>query len=140
MPYSFGYDVKDDYYYTDFGHQESGDGKGNVDGSYRVLLPDGRTQIVTYKVDGYSGYMADVKYEGEAKHHEYKEHKGYGEEKHQEYKPMYKHEHKEHKGYGEEKHHEYKPMYKHEHKEHKGYGEEKHHEYKPMYKHEHKEH
>ena len=70
QPYSYSYAVKDDPSYNDYGHSESSDGKV-VTGSYRVLLPDGRTQIVTYKADEY-GYVADVKYEGVAKYPEYK--------------------------------------------------------------------
>ena len=75
MPYSFAWAVKDDPSYNDYAHQESGDDKGYVAGSYRVLLPDCRTQIVNFKVDDYTGYVADVKYEGEAKY---------------DYKPAYK--------------------------------------------------
>jgi hypothetical protein len=71
MPYNFDWAVKDDPSYNDYAHQETADDKGYVTGSYRVLLPDGRTQIVTYKADDYSGYVADVKYEGEAKYPEY---------------------------------------------------------------------
>ena len=72
MPYNFAWAVKDDYTYNDYAHQESSDGKGYVTGSYRTLLPDGRTQTVTYKADDYIGYVADVKYDGEAKYPEYK--------------------------------------------------------------------
>merc|ERR1712137_695168 len=70
MPYNFAYAVEDVPSYNSFGHQETSDGK-TVTGSYRVALPDGRTQIVTYKVDGYPGFVADVKYEGVAKYPEY---------------------------------------------------------------------
>ena len=72
MPYNFAWAVKDDYTYNDYAHQESSDDKGYVSGSYRTLLPDGRTQTVTYKADDYSGYVADVKYDGEAKYSDYK--------------------------------------------------------------------
>ena len=70
QPYSYSYAVKDEASYNDYAHEETSDGKV-VTGSYRVLLPDGRTQIVTYKADSY-GYTADVKYEGYAKPYEYK--------------------------------------------------------------------
>ncbi|KAI9552953.1 hypothetical protein GHT06_020838 [Daphnia sinensis] len=70
-PYSFNYDVKDKESYADFVHSESSDAKVTT-GSYRVELPDGRTQIVSYRADD-SGYTADVQYEGEAQYPEYKE-------------------------------------------------------------------
>ena len=70
QPYSFEWAVKDAESYNDYSHSESSDGKV-TSGSYRVLLPDGRTQIVTYKDDSY-GYVADVRYEGEARYPEYK--------------------------------------------------------------------
>ena len=72
MPYSFEWAVKDQPSYNDYAHQETADDKGYVTGSYRTLLPDGRTQVVNYKADDYSGYVADVKYEGDAKYQEYK--------------------------------------------------------------------
>ncbi|XP_046455921.1 cuticle protein 18.6-like [Daphnia pulex] len=71
QPYSFGYGVKDEETYNDFDHAENADGEV-VTGSYRVALPDGRTQIVTYRADK-NGYTADVKYEGEAQYPEYVE-------------------------------------------------------------------
>merc|ERR1719291_172315 len=64
--YSYQYGVHDDYSGANFAQNENRDGYA-TSGSYRVALPDGRTQIVTYSVgDAYSGYVADVKYEGEA--------------------------------------------------------------------------
>nr|XP_027230859.1 cuticle protein 19-like [Penaeus vannamei] len=68
--YDFNYAVKDDYSGNDFGHQEARDGY-NTQGSYFVLLPDGRLQKVTYTVNGDSGYVAEVSYEGEAQYPEY---------------------------------------------------------------------
>jgi len=66
MPFNFDWAVKDEDSSNDFGHYAVSDGN-TVTGSYRVLLPDGRVQIVTYKADE-NGYVADVQYQGEATH------------------------------------------------------------------------
>jgi len=64
--YSFGYNVNNNEGYAPqaFKHDENRDGY-QTDGEYRVALPDGRTQIVTYQVHGDSGFIANVRYEGE---------------------------------------------------------------------------
>ena len=67
-PYHFQYGVDDSYGYgASFNQYEGSDGNA-VSGSYSVLLPDGRTQTVTYTADatGYGGYVADVQYSGYA--------------------------------------------------------------------------
>ncbi|XP_037801367.1 pro-resilin-like [Penaeus monodon] len=65
--YDFNYAVKDDYSGNDFGHQESRNGY-DTQGTYYVQLPDGRLQTVTYTVNGDSGYVAEVSYQGEAQY------------------------------------------------------------------------
>ncbi|XP_042858490.1 uncharacterized protein LOC122244604 isoform X2 [Penaeus japonicus] len=68
--YHFTYGIKDDYSGNDFGHQETRQ-DDKTEGNYYVQLPDGRLQQVEYKVDGDSGYVAEVSYKGEAKHPTY---------------------------------------------------------------------
>ncbi|XP_063600927.1 cuticle protein 19.8-like [Penaeus indicus] len=63
--YAFAYGVQDDLSGSNFGHQESHDGLRTT-GQYRVALPDGRVQTVTYTADE-NGYVAQVTYEGEAR-------------------------------------------------------------------------
>ena len=64
--YEYGYEVNDEYTGTKFGAKEGRQGY-NTNGEYHVDLPDGRTQIVTYNVaDEHSGFVADVRYEGNA--------------------------------------------------------------------------
>merc|ERR1719288_510244 len=65
--YSYEWLVKDDYTKNDYGQKESRAG-ANTQGSYHVALPDGRIQTVTYRVDGYGGYVADVSFSGEAQY------------------------------------------------------------------------
>ena len=67
-PYHYEYKVQDDKEYLDFGAQEEGDGQGDVHGEYHVQLPDGRLQHVSYHVDDYNGYIAEVSYDGHAEH------------------------------------------------------------------------
>ena len=64
QPFAYQYGVKDGYSGADFDKTETQDVAGNVQGEYRVNLPDGRVQIVTYHADEVNGYVADVKYEG----------------------------------------------------------------------------
>ena len=65
-PYEYSYGVKDEYTGTNFEAAEGSDGNV-VNGHYSVLLPDGRLQNVKYTADHYTGYIADVSYEGYAK-------------------------------------------------------------------------
>ena len=58
--YIFGYRVIDREAGSDFGHEESRQGR-MTSGRYHVLLPDGRIQSVVYFVDQ-DGYHADVSY------------------------------------------------------------------------------
>nr|CAH7726712.1 unnamed protein product [Callosobruchus chinensis] len=64
--YAFGYRIKDNKEGNDFGHEERRNGK-SLEGSYDVLLPDGRRQKVQYYADN-SGFHAKVTYENIAHH------------------------------------------------------------------------
>merc|ERR1712106_626 len=68
--YNYQYGVSDDYSGSVFSAQEN---RNNYDtaGEYRVNLPDGRVQVVSYSA-GPEGYVADVQYEGEAAYPEAK--------------------------------------------------------------------
>ncbi|KAL1502307.1 hypothetical protein ABEB36_007473 [Hypothenemus hampei] len=59
--YAFAYKVLDKERGDDFSHQQVRNSKA-TNGEYRVKLPDGRLQIVSYKADK-EGYKADVRYE-----------------------------------------------------------------------------
>ena len=69
MPFEYAWAVQDDYSGNDFGHNTNSDGKTTT-GEYRVLLPDGRTQVVRYTADHVNGFQAEVSYEGEARPYE----------------------------------------------------------------------
>ena len=71
--YGFNYDVNNDgngYEHQAFNQQEERNGY-QTHGEYSVQLADGRIMRVVYKVDGDSGFIADVSYEGEAKPYDY---------------------------------------------------------------------
>ncbi|KAG6438852.1 hypothetical protein O3G_MSEX000275, partial [Manduca sexta] len=59
--YAFSYTVKDKNTGDDFSHSQQSSGSA-TNGEYRVRLPDGRMQIVSYTADE-NGYKADVRYD-----------------------------------------------------------------------------
>jgi hypothetical protein len=59
--YEFSYQVQDEPSGSDFGHREGREGDVAW-GSYEVLLPDGRKQIVDYQADQ-NGYNPKIRYE-----------------------------------------------------------------------------
>ncbi|KDR08115.1 pro-resilin-like [Zootermopsis nevadensis] len=65
--YEFSYEVEAREYGTVFGHAENRQDE-NARGSYHVLLPDGRTQIVEYEADQ-DGYKPQIRYEDTAEPH-----------------------------------------------------------------------
>uniref|UniRef100_A0A8D8QM83 Pro-resilin n=1 Tax=Cacopsylla melanoneura TaxID=428564 RepID=A0A8D8QM83_9HEMI len=65
--YAFSYSVKDQSSGDDFSHSQAHNGQ-STKGEYRVKLPDGRMQIVSYTADN-SGYRADVRYVMDESHH-----------------------------------------------------------------------
>ena len=67
IKFTWGYNFPPGYNFIRQNESRNGD---KTTGSYYVLLPDGRVQTVTYSVDGYGGYVADVTYSGEAKYPE----------------------------------------------------------------------
>ncbi|KAF2361634.1 Insect cuticle protein [Trinorchestia longiramus] len=76
--YDFNWDVSDEETHVKRHEARQGD---STTGSYSVLLPDGRMQVVTYHVDGTSGYVAKVHYEGTAtvrpRHHSHESFEDY---------------------------------------------------------------
>jgi len=66
-PYSYKYSIDDPESDTNFEASESGDPEV-VRGSYRIALPDGRIQTVTYEAHPLSGYKASVSYSGTAQY------------------------------------------------------------------------
>ena len=65
-PYTYQYNVADDYSGSNFNAAESDDGVSNRQGSYSVALPDGRVQHVNYHTSDLEGYVAEVVYDGTA--------------------------------------------------------------------------
>merc|ERR1711978_700295 len=64
QPFQYVYGVKDDYSGNAFAKTETQNDLGQVQGSYKVNLPDGRVQTATYHADHEGGFVAEVTYEG----------------------------------------------------------------------------
>ncbi|XP_066905107.1 pro-resilin [Halyomorpha halys] len=66
MPYQYDYKVQDAEKSLYFGAQEAGNEVGRVEGSYQVLLPDGKLMTVTYYIEGESGFVPKISFQENA--------------------------------------------------------------------------
>lgn len=64
--YQYEYKVQDPEKSLYFGAQEAGNEVGRVEGSYQVLLPDGRLMTVTYYIEGESGFVPKISFKENA--------------------------------------------------------------------------
>merc|ERR1712088_640127 len=64
--HNFSYSVEDNSSGNQFGHSETSHA-GDTEGTYHVLLPDGRLQTVEYTVRRHAGFQATVQYQGVAR-------------------------------------------------------------------------
>lgn len=64
--HNFSYSVEDNSSGNQFGHSETSHA-GDTEGTYHVLLPDGRLQTVEYTVRRHAGFQATVQYQGIAR-------------------------------------------------------------------------
>lgn len=64
--HNFSYSVEDNSSGNQFGHSETSHA-GDTEGTYHVLLPDGRLQTVEYTVRRHAGFQATVQYQGTAR-------------------------------------------------------------------------
>lgn len=65
--YEFGYGVLDEPSGNQFYHAEKRDEQGQTHGSYKIQLPDGRVQTVTYVANSL-GFHPKITYEGQARY------------------------------------------------------------------------
>ena len=56
-------EAKENGIWTSHSEGAAEDNPGRTEGEYRVLLPDGRLMIVSYFVDGDSGFQPTITYE-----------------------------------------------------------------------------
>jgi len=64
--HNFSYSVEDNSSGNQYGHSETSHA-GDTEGTYHVLLPDGRLQTVEYTVRRHAGFQATVQYQGVAR-------------------------------------------------------------------------
>ncbi|XP_071541392.1 uncharacterized protein [Panulirus ornatus] len=67
VKYNFKWDVQHEDSGNNYGQEEARE-NADTQGVYYVSLPDGRLQTVNYNVQGRSGFVPEVNYDGQARY------------------------------------------------------------------------